>query len=571
MNARTEAAVASRSSDSAWQRRTLWDVLSEQARNRPDKLAFVTIDAQGNEYRVTYREFHERARAVSQGLAKIGVRAGDRVGLWMTNKAEWLYTYFGVARIGATMVPMNTWLREEEAAFVLRKAAVRHLVMLSSFRKIDFVKMLSNIAPEWPSSTPGRLNSRNLPDLRNVVVLGGEAPSHNAALGWNDFCAGGNDCAVLADELAASAKPEDLAVVMFTSGSSGFPKGAMLEQWGLVTNGALYGRRLGLTEKDIYFNMMPFFHANALVMGLTNMVTRGGTYVFTEVKDGDAGAKLLEQEKCTILYGFPPMLQAIFEALDKQPRKIDTLWLAGAVRPSAVPGQSWPMVDEMRRRFGITNFFGAYGMTEVYSCITATGTQDSVERQEGGWGRPFDGQEFRIVDPATGLDAEPGKPGEILMRGLVFRGYYDLPEETAKTIDEDGWIHTQDLGVMDEDGYVKYVGRLKGMLKVGGENVAVEEVENVVRRFPGVVEVAVIGIPDDRYAEVPRAYIVRSTGAVIDTEAMQAFCTKVLAPFKVPRDYIVVDELPMTGSGKVDRQAVIRQDRDAANIAHIQA
>jgi fatty-acyl-CoA synthase len=571
MNARTEAAVASRATDSAWRRRTLWDVLSEHAHNRPDKLAFVMIDTNGNEFRATYGELYERAKMVSQGLAKIGVRAGDRVGLWMTNKAEWIYTYFGATRIGAVLVPLNTWLRPDEVAYVLRKSAVRHLIMLSGFRKISFVDILSNIAPEWSSSSSGQLNSRNLPDLRNVVIVGGEASSHGAAFGWDQICSAGSDCAALADDIALSVKPDDLAVVMFTSGSSGFPKGAMLEHWGLVTNGTLYGRRLGITGKDIYFNMMPFFHSNALVMGLTNMMTRGGTYVFTETKDGDAGALLLEKEKCTVLYGFPPMLQAIFEALDKKPRKIDTLWLAGAVRPSAIRGQSWPMVDEMRRRFGITNFFGAYGMTEVYSCIAATGANDTVERQEGGWGRPFDGQELRIVDPASDLDAEPGTPGEIWMRGLVFRGYYDLPEETAKAIDSDGWIHTQDLGVMDEDGYIKYVGRLKGMLKVGGENVAVEEVENVLRRFPGVVEVAVIGVPDDRYTEVPRAYIIRSNGASVDTEAMRAFCVKVLAPFKVPRDYIVVDELPMTGSGKVDRPALIRRDQDAAKMAHIQA
>jgi fatty-acyl-CoA synthase len=570
MNARTEVAAASRAGDDAWTRRTLWDVLSQQARTHPDKDAFVTIDIQGREFRATYSQLHQRANAVSQGLVKIGVRAGDRVGLWMTNRAEWIYAFFAITRIGAVMVPLNTWLREDEVAYVLRKSAVRHLIMLDRFRKVDFVEILSNIAPEWHSTRAGRMNSRNLPDLRNVVVVG-EASTGDAAWSWHDLCSGDDDWATVTDELAASVTPEELAVVMFTSGSSGFPKGAMLEHWGLVTNPTLYGRRLGLTEADIYFNMMPFFHVNALVMGLLSIIILGGTYVFTEAKDGDAGAKLLEQEKCTILYSFPPNVQSIFESLERNPREIASLRLAGSVRPSDVPGHTLPLVEELRRRFGITQFFGSYGMTEVYSCISAARPDDSVERQLGGWGLPFDGQEMRVVDPGTGRDVEPGVPGEIWMRGLVFRGYYDLPEQTAQAIDEEGWIHSQDLGVMDKEGYLKFVGRLKAMLKVGGENVAIEEVESVLRSFPGVVEVAVIGVPDTRYAEVPRAYVMRRPGASIDTDDLSAFCKKALAAFKVPRDFIVVDELPTTGSGKVDRPAIIRHDPDAAGLTHIQA
>jgi fatty-acyl-CoA synthase len=564
MSKATDKAAVSRATDEAWQKRTLWDLLSEHARTRPEKEALVNVDTLGRESRVTYGQLAQRVRAASAAWAGIGVRRGDRVGLWMTNLVEWAYSYFGALRIGAVVVPMNTFLKAPEIAYILRKAGARHLVMLDRFRKIDFTEVLSQMAPEWPSSKAGHLASRTLPELRSVVIFNrsGQVAS-DSAYDWQSLMANSQQFEGLADEMAARTEPHDLALIKFTSGSTGFPKGAMLEQWGVVTNSLLHTRRLGITDKDKWFSMMPLFHAGGSIWGLMTMFSRGGTLVFTEANDGELAARLIDEEGATCLTGVGPMLHDIITAVRAQKRTYTKLWLSVAADASLIPS--------LRELFGVTNLYSAYGMTEVYGPAALTARTDPVARQERGEGKPLDGQELRIVDPASGEDAAPGSIGEVWMRGLVMRGYHEMPEQNAQTIDEEGWIHSQDLAVMDKDGYVRYVGRIKAMLKVGGENVAVEEVENVIRLVPGVVDTIVIGVPDDRYGEVPRAYLIRAAGAEIDPEAVRRWCAEHLGRFKVPRDYIVVDTLPMTGSGKIDRAAVIRQDREAAGLQHIQA
>jgi fatty-acyl-CoA synthase len=564
MSEATGKAAASRATDDAWRRRTLWDLLSEHARVRPNKDVLVSVDTLGKESRVTYGQLAERVRAASAAWTGMGVRRGDRVALWMTNLVEWVYSYYGALRIGAVVVPVNTFLKAEEIAYILRKSGARHLIMLDRFRKIDFTEVLKQMAPQWPASTAGHLASPTLTELRNVVLLNrsGEAGTP-AAYDWEQLVSTSAQYNELADEMTARSQPDDLALIKFTSGSTGFPKGAMLEQWGVVTNGMLHTRRLGITDKDKWFSMMPLFHAGGSVWGLMTMVSRGGTLIFTEANDGQLAARLMDEEGATCVTGVGPMLHDMFDAIRSQGRKYTKIWLSVAADPSLVPN--------VRNLLGATNLYNAYGMTEVYGPAALVAREDSPARQEAGEGRPLDGQELRVVDPATGEDCAPGSIGEVWMRGLVMRGYWEMPQQNAQTLDDDGWIHSQDLAVMDAEGYVRYVGRIKAMLKVGGENVAVEEVENVIRRVPSVVDAIVIGVPDERYGEVPRAYIIRSDAAKIDPEAVRAWCQQNLGRFKVPRDYLVVDSLPMTGSGKIDRAAVIRQDREAAGLQHIQA
>jgi fatty-acyl-CoA synthase len=358
-------------------------------------------------------------------------------------------------------------------------------------------------------------------------------------------------------------EPADLALVKYTSGSTGFPKGVLLEQWGLVTVGALHSRRIGMTSEDRFFSQMPFFHAGGSVWGLMTMLSQGGTLVFTETNDADTAVQLVDEEKCTAIMGVPPMFHAMLEVLAREPREIDTVKVS--------PFADARLTGQLNAKFGVEFGFMAYGMTEAYGPSAVTSPGDPEELRLGGWARPLEGQELRVVDPVSGVDVEPGVVGEIWMRGLVMRGYHNMPEQTAGTIDGDGWIHSQDLALMNEDGFIRYVGRLKAMLKVGGENVAVEEVENVIRLFEGVVEVCVIGVPDDRKGEAPRAYVLSGDPAGIDVDELGEWCRVRLARYKVPRDYVVVDQMPMTGSGKPDRAAIIRQDREAANLEHIQA
>jgi len=558
-----ESAATSRATDEAWIHRTTWDILADHARLRPHKEALVSIDTFGKEIRMTYQHLAERSVGVSQGLTKIGVRRGERVGLWMTNLVEWICTYFGALRIGAVLVPVNTFLKSDEVAYVLRRSGARHLIVLDRFRKASFLDLLTEIAPEWPTSKAGQLDCKVLPDLRNVVVFGRDSPFKGEnAYDWTQLATTSEDAAALTNELVASVKPEDLALVTFTSGSTPFPKGAMLQQWGVITNGMLHTRRLGITDQDKWFTMMPFFHVGGSIWGLWSVISRGGTLVFTEAKDGEQAARLLDEEKCTVFFA-RPALPDICATLDEHPRTYDSIRLARHQEAK---------VEQIQSKLGIKHFWSAYGQAELYGGAAVLSSEEAglpliIEE----WTKPLDGQEIAVVDPATGESVAPGGTGEIWVRGLTMLGYFDEPYETTQSIDAGGWMHTQDLGQRHENGeYFRYVGRLKAMLKVGGEDVAVEEVEELIRHFPGVADVAVIGIPDERYGEVPRAYIIATKGGTIETAELITWCTKRSARFKVPRSIIVIDELPRTASGKVDRAALIRQDREAAQTRHKQ-
>jgi fatty-acyl-CoA synthase len=560
---RLAAAVAVQASDPAWRRRTVFGLLSEVADRDPGKDAFITVDTTGRQARVSYGELLERSVAMSEGLASIGVRPGDRVGLWMTNLPEWLYTYFGALRIGAVVVPVSTWLKPREIEYVLAQSGARHLVMLDRFRKIAFPQLLAEIVPEWPGSAPGELHSARLPELRNVVLFRRTDPEPRPdAHDFEDLRAGVPAAAELANRLAAAVEPSDLAVIKYTSGSTGFPKGVLLEHWGIVTNGQLHSRRIGMTGGDRFFSPMPFFHAGGSIWGLMTMLAQGGTLVFTETNDAPTAVRLIAETQATSLMGLRPMLYPIIEEARLQSQKITSV--TTSIRHDK------RIAADVHDQFGATFFWFSYGMTENYGPAAITSPDDPADLQAGDWVRPLDGLELRVIDPATGQDAEPGSIGEVWMHGLVMRGYYNMPEQTEATINADGWIRSQDLAVMDEQGYLRYVGRLKAMLKVGGENVAVEEVEDVIMLFSGVVDVCVIGVPDSHYGEAPRAYVLAADPASIDADELAGWCRARLAQYKVPRDYVIVGEMPMTGSGKPDRAEIIRRDQDAGALQHIQ-
>jgi fatty-acyl-CoA synthase len=554
--------MVGRAEDRAWLRSTVWAVLAGQATARGDEEALVGVDTDGNDTRATYSEWAHVATALSAGLARIGVRRGDRFAIQMTNRVEWLYTYLAALRIGATVVPISTWLKDDEVGYILGKAKVRHLVLMDRFRRIDFLEMLGRLCPTWPASSPGGLHSAHFPALRNVVVWSksdGEPPP--GAFSWQELA--GEDAGEnvrLAEAERAAVRPDDLALIKFTSGSTGFPKGALLEQWGLVTNARLHARRLQLRPADRWFSAMPFFHAGGSVWGLMSMLVTGGTLVFTEAFDGRVAVEVMDRERCTANFAVPPMLRDEVDVLKAEGRTLTTLRYGHGGNPG--------LSEEVREWMGSELIMGPYGLTEGYGPLTINSPDDPPEKKDTG-GRFFDGVEYRVVDPDSGVDLEPGEVGECLVRGLVMRGYHDEPERTAEAIDADGWLHTQDLISVDNEGYVTYVGRIKAMLKVGGENVAVEEVENRIRRFPGVSECCVIGIPDRRKQEIGRAYVVADPD--LNTEALRAWCLEHLARFKVPRDFVVVPSLPMTGSTKVDRAAVIANDPEASALEHRQA
>jgi fatty-acyl-CoA synthase len=522
---------------------TLWQALQASAANDPRRIALVAADDQGAIQRLSYEDLLARARALSAGLAGMGVRRGDRLVIWMTNTLEWVITAFAAMRIGAAVVPVNTFLKPPEIKYFIQQSGARHLVMLDAFRKLNLPALLAEICPETATADrPGFLYGDALPDLRNIVVFsrsGGKLPC-----GY-DFAAlaatADADALALADRMEAEVRSSDLAMVKYTSGSTAFPKGVMLEQGGIVANGVLHARRMWARSSDVYFSMMPFFHAGGSIYGLMTMLLNGGTLVFTEAFDAERAAELIASEQAT-------MVVTVLGA------EIVQAALAKGVTLSSVRIGSTP--DEASRRVmpNIASCFGAFGLTETYGPASLVSYRPGEMRGAGG--RVMDGNEWRVVDPATGEDVAPGTPGEAWFRGNVARGYWNKPEETARAFDKDGWFHTEDLVTIDEEGHLTWIGRLKLMLKVGGENVSLEEVERVVCGHDAVMDCCAIGAPDKRKGEAVRIYATRTPGGSLGEDELREWLKPRLAHFKLPRDIVFLDQLPRLGSGKLDRVTV---------------
>lgn len=525
--------------------RTLWQAISDAAAFDPDRDALVAADDAGRVQRLTYGQLLARVRNLSAGLASIGVKRGDRVVLWMTNTLEWVISCFAAVRLGAAVVPINTFLKPPEIRYCIAQSGARHLVMLDRFRKLDMPRMLAEICPQFgAASRPGDLLSPDLPDLRNVVLWARSGEAHPGAHDWTALEAvgaeGRRDWLAVADRMAQAVTPEDLIMVKYTSGSTGFPKGVMLQQGGFVANGILHARRTGMRREDVYFSMMPLFHAGGSIYGLMSMLPQGGTLVFTEAFSVELAIRLLQQEKASIFIGVLGK-EVVMEAHER-----------GIAFPNV---RMAPVHNDAARTVlpNATFAFSPYGLTETYGPACITGPHDPAEKQGCTGGRPLDGNEVRVVDPRTGLDAAPGEIGEAWVRGNTMIGYWNKPEETAKAIDKDGWIHCEDLVSVDEDGFVTYRGRIKLMAKVGGENVSLEEVEGVVAGHEAVTHCAAVSVPDARKLEAVRIYVIRRMDLQVSADELLVWLKPRLAHFKLPREIAFVEDLPRLGSAKLDR------------------
>lgn len=539
-----------------WRRRTVWEDLLQAAASVPNKEFLVTIDSDGEEARVTYADFAEEADSLAASMFQVGVRKGDKVAVLMTNLVEWPVIYLATLRLGAVLVPINTWFKESEVEFALEHSGARHLFLLDRFRRLDFTALLTSICPEWTRSKAGALYSDRLPDLRNVILLkrdGRDLPLSRVdgnSFDYADLLANGassrKDDAYLA--CVGEVTPRDIAALMYTSGSSGGPKAAMLEQWGLITASLLLGERLAFDEEDKWFGAFPFFHVGGSVIGLMTALARRATLVFTEAHDADLEVRMLAHEKCAFLAAVPAVILDQLKVLDRDDLNLSVTTMMVNMLPEDT--------THIRRRFGVQMFLKQYGLTEGYGRDCSTSPSDPPDLRVGTCGRALDGVELRVVDPVTGKEVSIGEVGEACLRGLVMRGYYRPPPATAPAIDGDGWLHTQDLVRVDEKGYVSYVGRLKAMLKVGGENVAAEEVEECIRAIPAVFDCCVVPIRDDRKGEVPLAYVSLRAGAALAAEDILASCTSRLARFKVPARVEFLESLPLLGNNKVDRTSL---------------
>ena len=524
--------------------RTLWQTVSEAARREPLKCALVAADDAGGIQRLTYARLVERAGNLSAGLASVGVRRGDRVVLWMTNTLEWVLSSLAIMRLGAAVVPINTFLKAVEVQYVIAQSGARHLLMLDVFRKLRLPEMLGEICPEFISAKePGFLNSNTLPDLRNVVVFGRSGIRYEGAF---DFAAlealGARDehARAFAERMGRETCGSDLGMVKYTSGSTGFPKGVMLEQGGIVANGTLHSRRIGVGGSDVYFSMMPFFHAGGSIWGLMTMMSNGGTLVFTEAFNPQLAIDLIDSEQATVWVSV--LSKEVCEVASQQGRQLPSVRIGDI--SSEIARQVLP---------NATFSFRPFGLTETYGPAAVTSPADSLERRNTTCGRMLEGNELRVVDPDTCLDVLPGETGEAWVRGNIMRGYWNNPEQTARALTADGWLRSEDLVRIDDDGYVSYVGRLKLMLKVGGENVSIEEVERVICSHEAVAACATVGVADERKGEAVRAYVTLRPRQTLQQQMLRAWLEPRLARFKMPREIIFVDSLPRLANGKLDR------------------
>ena len=491
--------------------------------------------------RWTYREFAEQVNGLAAGLLSRGVGKGDRVGIWAPNGPEWTFTQYATAKIGAILVNINPAYRSHELQYVLEQAGISTLVSAASFKTSDYASMIETVRPQCP-------------DLTSVLLLG--SPEWDAVLA-DGLAAQASDPAPLAAAQAALSA-DDAINIQYTSGTTGFPKGATLSHHNILNNGFFVGELCHYSEIDRVCIPVPFYHCFGMVMGNLACTSHGAAMVIPgPAFDPRASLEAVQAEKCTSLYGVPTMFIAElalpdFESFDLS--SLRTGIMAGSPCPVEVMKQ---VIDRM----GMAEVSICYGMTETSPVSLQTRSDDSIAQRTETVGRVGPHLEIKIVDPATGLTVPRGEPGELCTRGYsVMLGYWENPEKTAEAIDAARWMHTGDIGVMDEAGYVAITGRIKDMVIRGGENVYPREIEEFLYTHPDILDAQVIGVPDAKYGEELMVWVQMREGADdLDADSVRAFCTGKLAHYKIPRYVHVVDEFPMTVTGKVRKIAMREQ------------
>jgi fatty-acyl-CoA synthase len=500
----------------------------------PDRDALVSVH-QG--IRQTYAEFHAAAEEVARGLLALGIEPGDRVGIWSPNNAEWVTLQYATAKAGAILVNINPAYRTSELAYALGQSGVSTLVLARGFRQADYVAMVEAVAGETPA-------------LTRKVVLGTDPPA--GAMSWDDLRAAGER--VSPDTLRdreALLQFDDPINIQYTSGTTGFPKGATLSHHNILNNGLFIGEGCGYTEQDRVCIPVPLYHCFGMVLGNLACTTHGAAMVYpAEGFDPEATLAAVEAERCTSLYGVPTMFIAELEHPRFAEFRLDSL-RTGIMAGSPCPVEVMKKVQSDMKMSEVTI---CYGMTETSPVSFQTGRDDPVDKRVSTVGRVHPHVEVKVVDPESGRVVPRGEPGELCTRGyVVMLGYWENPEETAGAIDQAGWMHTGDLATLDTDGYANIVGRIKDMVIRGGENIYPREVEEFLYQHPAVSDVQVVGVPDLRYGEELCAWVRLKEGHEVDGEELRAWCKGRIASFKIPRYWRFVDEFPMTVTGKVQK------------------
>ncbi len=545
---------------------TLGDLLDKVASVYPDNDCVVCND---KPFRKTYSEFRDECNAVAKGLLAIGVTKGSHVSIWATNYPEWIVLMYATAKIGATLVTVNTDYKIFEAEYLLKQSDTDTLVMMDGLKDTNYTDIINELVPELKNSQPGQLSTDNLPCLKRIIYLDSKDKTPKGMFHWSDLKALGAH--ITDEELAAVQRSVDCHEVVnmqYTSGTTGFPKGVMLTHRGILNNGKCIGDNQTLTPQDRVCLPVPFFHCFGCVLGIMACITHGSCIVPVERYNPVRVMHTIQAEKCTATYGVPTMYIAMLEHPDFDKYDFSTL-RTGIMSGSPCPIKVMEKVVNLMHMSEITI---PYGLTEVSPVCTMTNIEDSIEKRVSTVGRAMPFLEVKTVDPDTGADAPVGTPGEVVIRGYsVMKGYYKMPEATALAIDDAGWLHSGDLAVVDKDGYFNITGRIKDMIIRGGENIYPKELEEFLYTNPKIKDVQVIGVPDKKYGEEVCACIILKEGETSDEEEMREFIRSHLARHKMPRYIWFMDAFPMTASGKIQKYKMREMAVEALHLGEAAA
>ena len=485
-----------------------------------------------DDLRLTFAELLEHVDHAARALIALGIEPGDRVAIWAQNTSEWVIAACAIHRCGAVLVPLNTRFKRQEAEYILSNAGVRLLFTVSEFLGTDYVELLGD--------------RQDLPSLENVIVLRG--PERNGTLSWSEFLDRSIEVSTEAARLRADAiDPEDLCDILFTSGTTGLPKGAMLTHGASVRAYWSWSTVVGLTEGDRYLIINPFFHSFGLKSGILACILMGATNLPHPIFDVPSVMRRVEEERITMLPGPPTVYQTMLDHPELHTFDLSSLRLS-VTGAATVPVE---MIYRMRSEMTFTTIVTGYGLTEATGIATMCRHTDDPELIATTAGRAIPDVEVIVADDER-QPVPAGEPGEVLVRGYnVMKGFIGNPEATAEAIDDEGWLHTGDIGVMDEAGNLRITDRIKDMFIVGGFNAYPAEIENILLTHSGISQVAVLGIPDNRMGEIGVAFVIAKPDTQLTSEQILAWSRKSIANYKVPRHVFLVDEFPLNASGKV--------------------
>ena len=535
---------------------TLLDTITER---QPDTLAVVYAN---KGVRQTWAEFSRVVDATAKGLMQMGVAKGDKVALWATNEPHWLTLMFATAKIGAVLVPVNTSYRNEELQYLFEKSDSSVIITGKGFRDHDFMATLERLVPEIQTSPKGAIQSAKLPMLRAVVSL--RPTDRYGFYCLDEIMEMGKD--ISAEEYAARKAdivPADVVNMQYTSGTTGFPKGVMLTHINILNNGYWIGRHQNFSSQDRVCLPVPLFHCFGCVLGVMACVNHGAAMVLMETFDASNTLASVERERCTALYGVPTMYLSMLEHKNFPKTNTSSLRtgiMAGSVCPA-------PLMARVIEQMNMKEITICYGLTEGSPVMTQTHADEEFHRRVTTVGRAMPGIEVRVVNPNTLEEMPRNQTGEVVCRGYnVMQGYYRNPEATAEVITND-WLHSGDLGTMDDDGYVVITGRKKDMILRGGENIYPREVEEFLSAMPEVLDIQVVGTPSRVYGEEVVAFIIPRTGSSVTSQKIRSFCKGRIAWQKVPRYIEIVEAFPLTASGKI--QKFVLREWASQKYAHL--